>query len=209
MKLRTKSTPEFFRLAKNAPDKCAASWFLAHVYVVYCDLFITSLFGYLPAAQASIELVEMIELQDLLCQAGTIDDENKSGGAGVGVGGGFIVTRVKDGCHTELKVGQVSEGQQGDKGPRHQIASESAVKARFLSPAFHPSRRARLINNKHERFGFEVYGPFSAVSSNQTPIQIAFLCAFAPLTAEFRPTGSKFQWHFIVFDILDCVLHLN
>lgn len=97
------------------------------MYVLHCDLFITSVFGYLSAVQASIELVEMIELWDLLCRAGTIDDENKSGSAEWGWGG--VVTRVKDGCHTEpgLKVGQLSEGQPGDKGLRHQKASESAV----------------------------------------------------------------------------------
>lgn len=46
-----------------------------------------------------------------------------------GGGGGGVVTRVKDGCHTEpgLKVGQLSEGQPGDKGLRYQKASESAV----------------------------------------------------------------------------------
>lgn len=49
------------------------------------------MFGYLSAVQASIELVEMIELWDLLCRAGTIDDENKSGSAGgEGEGGGAL-----------------------------------------------------------------------------------------------------------------------
>lgn len=86
-------------------------------------LFITSVFGYLSAVQASIELVEMIELWDLLCRAGTIDEWQCR------VEGGGVVTRVKDGCHTEpgLKVGQLSEGQPGDKELRYQKASESAV----------------------------------------------------------------------------------
>ena len=39
------------------------------VYVPYGDLFITSVFGCLSAAQASAELVEMTEARGSLCRA--------------------------------------------------------------------------------------------------------------------------------------------
>lgn len=45
------------------------------MYVLYCDLFITSVFGCLSAVQASIELVEMTELQGLLCRAESLSLE--------------------------------------------------------------------------------------------------------------------------------------
>lgn len=85
----------------------------AGVCVLSWDLFITTVFGCLSAVQASMELVEMTERQDLLWQVGSLSLEQQSPKARVASRGwrGGVVTRVKDGCHTEpeLKVGQFSE----------------------------------------------------------------------------------------------------
>lgn len=107
--------------------------------MLYCDLFITSVFGCLSAVQASIEPVEMTEMQSLLCRGwisepGTIDDENESGSAGLG----GVVTRVKDRCHTEpgMKSGTALRRTAGGRGAKIPNSLHSSMSAASESAAW-------------------------------------------------------------------------
>lgn len=86
-------------LTKSTPHKLAP--FCCQECVLYCDLFIASVFGCSSAVQASIEFVEMTELQHSLCRGwisepGTIEAENESGITRVR----GVVAHLKDRYHT-------------------------------------------------------------------------------------------------------------